>query len=105
PYMDRMAIADLEKTLEPLFAQFKQQRQIGESFGDFCHRVGFEALRQFSATYQPKSSRSPNRSRYRIGVGDEIYAQLKTAAEQQGRPMTEVATEAIAAYLKTVSDS
>lgn len=105
PYMDRMAIADLEKTLEPLFAQFKQQRQAGESFGDFCHRVGFEALRQFSATYQPKSSRSPNRSRYRIGVGDEIYAQLKTAAEQQGRPMTELATEAIAAYLKTAADA
>jgi sulfite reductase (ferredoxin) len=100
PFLDRMAIADLEKTLEPIFVQFKQQRQPGEAFGDFCHRVGFEALRQFSATYTPAPPRSPNRSRYRIGVGDDIYSQLKAAAEQQGRPMTELASEAIAAYLK-----
>jgi sulfite reductase (ferredoxin) len=102
PFMERMAIADLEKILEPLFAYFKQDRQSGERFGDFCNRVGFEALRQFTATYQSKSSRSPNRSRYRIGVDNDIYKQLKDVAEQQGRPMTEMATEAIASYLKNL---
>jgi sulfite reductase (ferredoxin) len=99
PFMDRMAIADLEKILEPLFAYFKRDRQPGERFGNFCDRVGFEALRQFMAVYQPKPSRSPNRSRYRIGVDNDIYQQLKAAAVQQGKPMTEMATEAIAAYL------
>lgn len=30
--------------LVPVFARFKAERQTGESFGDFCHRVGVEDL-------------------------------------------------------------
>ncbi|MFO0908716.1 MAG: NADPH-dependent assimilatory sulfite reductase hemoprotein subunit [Isosphaeraceae bacterium] len=30
--------------LAPVFARFKAERQPGETFGDFCHRVGVEAL-------------------------------------------------------------
>lgn len=103
-YMDNMAIADLEKTFEPLFVFFKKSRQSGESFGDFCHRVGFEALRQFATDYKPRNKRSPNRSRYRIGIDDSIYSQLKQVADEQGKPMTELATEAIAAYISQHSN-
>ena len=49
-YTDKLSIADLENFLEPLFVYFKQERQEDESFGEFCHRLGFEALRQFSPT-------------------------------------------------------
>jgi sulfite reductase (ferredoxin) len=64
PFMEKMAIADLEITLEPLFIQFKQQRKPDESFGDFCDRVGFDGLRQFSASYSsaPKASAEPQAS-------------------------------------------
>jgi sulfite reductase (ferredoxin) len=40
PYVDRMSAHDLESFLEPIFVYFKQDRQAGESFGDFCDRVG-----------------------------------------------------------------
>ncbi|MBF2001069.1 MAG: sulfite reductase, ferredoxin dependent [Synechococcales cyanobacterium M58_A2018_015] len=103
PYLDNMPIADLETTLEPLFVYFKQNRKRGktpERFGDFCHRVGFEALRQFAATYEPVVSKG--KPRYRIGVRDEVYTRLKAAAEHQGKPMTELVNAAIEAYLQTL---
>ncbi|MGF1495220.1 MAG: sulfite reductase, ferredoxin dependent [Elainellaceae cyanobacterium] len=102
PYQERMPIDDLEKTLEPLLVFFKRDRQPDESFGNFCHRVGFDALRQFTAIYKTGSGIPRNNSTHRIGVNDEVYQQLKAAAKQQGKPMTELACEAIAAYLSNL---
>lgn len=101
-YMNNMAIADLEKTLEPLFVLFKRQRKKGkhpESFGDFCHRVGFEALREFSASYVPSASKNRG-SRHRLGVREEVYDKLKAAAAAEGKSMTELVNLAIEAYLR-----
>lgn len=173
PYIENLAIENLEATLEPLFVYFKEERQNQvepESFGDFCHRIGFDDLRRFAATYSPMtgpgeipnqetisptpppnmpmatpgqippppptgdmtgetppaptetgdvpppppppppgdgggsegsgSSRPPRR---RINVSNEIYLQLKTEAERQGKPMSQLAGDAIDAYLKTLS--
>jgi sulfite reductase (ferredoxin) len=50
-----LELQNLEATLEPLLVYFKQERQkqqIVESFGDFCNRVGLEALQKFAATYK-----------------------------------------------------
>ncbi|MBW4570336.1 MAG: sulfite reductase, ferredoxin dependent [Tolypothrix carrinoi HA7290-LM1] len=52
PYMERLHHNDIETQLEPIFVFFKQSRQTGESFGDFCDRVGFDALREFAANYE-----------------------------------------------------
>jgi len=52
PYVEKMHINDLEAELEPVFAYFKQSRQLNEKFGDFCDRVGLEAIRQFAAAYK-----------------------------------------------------
>jgi len=55
-YLENMKLEDLEATLEPLLAYFKQEQrhQVDpESFGEFCHRVGFENLLHFAATYDP----------------------------------------------------
>jgi sulfite reductase (ferredoxin) len=121
PYLNNMPIQQLEQTLEPLFVYFKQARQTDESFGDFCHRVGFEALRQFAVAYQPAdisdSTSAPSsaltpaltpapssgKARYRVGVHDDLYSRLKAAAAAQGKPMTELAAEAIEAYLQTLT--
>jgi len=48
PYLDKMHINNLEAELEPVFVYFKQSRQLDEKFGDFCDRVGLEAIRQFA---------------------------------------------------------
>ncbi len=50
-YLEKMPMAQLEATFEPLFMYFKKERQSGESFGDFCDRVGLESLHKFSETY------------------------------------------------------
>lgn len=37
---------ELLKKLQPVFEYYKHARHSGEFFGDFCHRVGMEALRE-----------------------------------------------------------
>ena len=51
PFMAKMNVDDLEKTLEPILAMFKEQRQEFEAFGDFTHRVGAEAIEKYLAAY------------------------------------------------------
>lgn len=48
--LDRVALEDIPGTLEPLFAAFATDRQPGEGFGDFCHRVGIEHLNALIAS-------------------------------------------------------
>ncbi|MBW4421271.1 MAG: sulfite reductase, ferredoxin dependent [Myxacorys californica WJT36-NPBG1] len=50
-YLEKLNIDDLETVLEPVFTYFKKERQLGESFGDFCDRVGLDAIHQFASTY------------------------------------------------------
>jgi len=120
PYTDRMSVHDLELFLEPIFAYFKEKRQEGESFGDFCDRVGFDAIREFTVAYQspkldsqsdtglvnevmmpePSTTVVNGKTRYRLGVRDELYERVKAAAKQQGKSMTQLAAEALEAYLK-----
>ena len=56
PYIDKLHINNLKAELGPMFIYFKQQRQPDESFGDFCNRVGIEAIRKFVTNYQPSFS-------------------------------------------------
>jgi len=56
PYMDRLPVDKLEAELEPIFVYFKQERKPNESFGDFCDRVGFDAIRQSVTNYQSSFS-------------------------------------------------
>mmetsp|Transcript_20156 Transcript_20156/g.25425 ORF Transcript_20156/g.25425 Transcript_20156/m.25425 type:complete len:625 (-) Transcript_20156:177-2051(-) len=44
PLMDKMKAANLEATMEPLLKFYKLNRMEMESFGDFCHRAGKDAL-------------------------------------------------------------
>merc|ERR1712087_974650 len=52
PFKAKMKNDLLEETMEPILAMFKAQRQEFEAFGDFCHRVGAEAIEKFSETYE-----------------------------------------------------
>lgn len=100
-FMERMPIQDLETTLEPLFVYFRDQRHSGESFGDFCDRVGLDALRQFSEQYDPSQYKAMKKDRrHRIGINEDVYAQLKVIADREGRPMSQVTADAIQAYIQ-----
>ena len=52
-YRDLVAEEDLIATLVPVFVYFKQDRQPGESLGDFCHRKGQADLLAFAEKYVP----------------------------------------------------
>lgn len=120
PYTDRMPIHELESFLEPIFVYFKQARKAKERFGDFCDRVGFEAIREFTVTYEspklnsqsdtglvnevvipePSTAAVSSKTRYRIGVRDDLYKRVKEAAKKQGKSMTDFAAHALEAYFK-----
>ena len=99
-FLERMKIDTLEATLEPLFVQFRDQRRSRESFGDFCDRVGFDALRQFADQYDPAQYKAPKKDRrHRIGIHEEVYELLRDISDRQGRPMSQVTADAIHAYI------
>ncbi|MGV2828688.1 sulfite reductase, ferredoxin dependent [Myxosarcina sp. GI1(2024)] len=106
PYEQRMPIEDLESFLEPILVYFKQNRQPQESFGIFCDRVGFEAIRQFSANYTPGSymetdttkKRKFRKNQRRVSVPDDLFPRLKEVAQQEGRPMNQIIAEALNDY-------
>lgn len=50
-HKDLVPAADLVATLTPLFVAFKQHRRRGETFGDFCNRIGNEQLLAWSDQY------------------------------------------------------
>ena len=51
-YKDRVKWATMDATIEPLLVHWRDARQPGEAFGDFCHRQGNANLAAFAATYQ-----------------------------------------------------
>lgn len=101
PYMDKLHEDNLEQELEPLFACFKQNRNEGESFGDFCDRFGFENLRAFGETYEPIKAVGTGRRRNRVGVSDELFAKLKATAKEQGVSMADVVEAAVRSHFET----
>ncbi|MEM1368877.1 MAG: sulfite reductase, ferredoxin dependent [Cyanobacteria bacterium P01_H01_bin.15] len=107
PYTQKMPAVELETFFEPLFAYFKQDRTKGESFGDFCDRVGFDQLRAFSESYELGSamiaSKSPRKNRRRVSLPDEVYADLKAHSNQEDRPMNQIVKDALLMYFKEKS--
>jgi sulfite reductase (ferredoxin) len=103
PYIEKLHHNDLDTFLEPIFVYFKKSRKSKESFGDFCDRVGFDAIREFSATYEPQAANGANKSRHRVNLKEEVYSKLKEVAQNEGKPMTQLVTEALEAYFQNLS--
>lgn len=51
PFKAKMDVDSVEATLEPIFAFYIKERQEFEAFGDFCNRVGAEAIESFCESY------------------------------------------------------
>eukprot|EP00238_Polyblepharides_amylifera_P010406 CAMPEP_0196595542 /NCGR_PEP_ID=MMETSP1081-20130531/81341_1 /TAXON_ID=36882 /ORGANISM="Pyramimonas amylifera, Strain CCMP720" /LENGTH=692 /DNA_ID=CAMNT_0041920151 /DNA_START=111 /DNA_END=2189 /DNA_ORIENTATION=+ len=95
-FLEKMKLTDMESVLEPLFHFYRARRASeAEAFGDFCNRVGFEALRQFQEVYvaPPTLSRLP-----RVMVDEDAFALLKATAEKEGKTLQETASDAIRFY-------
>ncbi|RIH84236.1 Sulfite reductase [ferredoxin] [Calidithermus terrae] len=45
-YLDNVKREEIALRLEPLLTAYKHERLEGEAFGDYCHRVGVQALRE-----------------------------------------------------------
>ena len=103
PYTEKLHHNDLESFLEPIFVYFKKSRKSKESFGDFCDRVGFDAIREFASTYEPETANGASKSRHRVNLKEEVYSKLKEVAQSQGKPMTQLVTEALETYFQNLS--
>jgi sulfite reductase (ferredoxin) len=102
PYTEKLHHNDIESFLEPIFVYFKKSKKSKESFGDFCDRVGFDALREFAAAYEPQTTSEGGKSRRRVSLKHEVYTKLKEAATAQGKPMTDLVHEALEAYFQNL---
>lgn len=102
-FIDRLPEKEIEPALEPMFVHFRDERQPGESFGAFCNRVGFEALREYAANYELGSGlkKSGRKRRYRISIYDELHDRLKVAAIAENKTMTQLAAEVLENYLRS----
>ena len=49
-----MPFEDLTKEITAVLACYKTQRQEGETLGDFCHRMGIDAVRTWADTWLAK---------------------------------------------------
>ncbi len=113
PYEPKMPVQDLETFLEPIFVFFKRDRKSQESFGVFCHRVGFDAIRQFSANYklgsymEETTTKKPKfrKNQKRVSVTDDLFPRLKEASQQEGRPMNQIIAEALNDYFAKKADT
>ena len=108
-YLEKCPDQDLEQQLEPLLVYFKEDKQAGESFGQFCGRIGLEGLRRYVSTYtlggylkasKPLPSGRSRKNQNRVSVPDELFARLKTLSQEQERPMNQILAEALEAYMK-----
>lgn len=106
PYEQKVPIEELETFFEPIFVFFRQNRKSKESFGSFCSRVGFAAIRNFSANYTIGSymdtdttpKRKFRKNQRRVSVPDDVFPRLKEVAQKEGRPMNQIIADALSEY-------
>jgi sulfite reductase (ferredoxin) len=90
----KMKYADLETTVEPIFAMYKSQRNAAdEAFGDFCHRIGWPKIKAFMESYKagdhatmadpfgPKLLAPPSGS---VAIEPELLSMLEAEAAKRG---------------------
>ena len=105
PYVQRLHIDNLEKGLEPLFVYFRNDRIAGETFGDFCDRLGNESLRLFAESYVPEVYEAESNGkrkdvRHRVTLSTKSFELLKQAINEKGASMKDLVEAALVKYLE-----
>lgn len=96
PYMERLHHNDIETQLEPIFVYFKQERKLEETFGDFCNRVGFDAIREFAAKYESETVAPPE-------ITDDADGLVETMADSTTALITEESERQVVAIANTTT--
>ncbi len=47
-FLDLVSVDEIATTLRPVLTHYRENRHLGESFGDFCTRIGLETLRKIT---------------------------------------------------------
>ncbi|MBL8797958.1 MAG: NADPH-dependent assimilatory sulfite reductase hemoprotein subunit [Planctomycetia bacterium] len=82
PLRDLVPISQIVPTLSPVLEQYQQQRTPGERFGDFCHRLGADALQKL---LPPLVGKQPEKKE---AVNGEAHAASKPAtANGEAKPV------------------
>ena len=104
PFVDKLHLDKLEEFLEPLFVFFREDKKRGETFGQFCDRVGFEALKSYQEKYDPsmaevsKRKLGKQRNEHRISVNEKWYQKLKSVANSEDKTMSQIVSDALDSY-------
>ncbi|MBW4669252.1 MAG: sulfite reductase, ferredoxin dependent [Cyanomargarita calcarea GSE-NOS-MK-12-04C] len=96
PYMERLHHNDIETQLEPIFVYFKQSRKKGESFGDFCDRVGFDDIREFATNYESQAVGMPE-------ITDDSDGLIVAMADSTTAEITEESGHQVVAIANTTT--
>ncbi|CAD7701538.1 unnamed protein product [Ostreobium quekettii] len=91
-FMDRMKLNDLETVMEPIFFFYSQQRKHDEGFGDFCARVGFDALRDYQNGYIKVEDVG---DLHQVGISPDVYEKLEELAKAKGKTVEHVSNEVL----------
>eukprot|EP01023_Acetabularia_acetabulum_P040136 TRINITY_DN3887_c0_g1_i12.p1 TRINITY_DN3887_c0_g1~~TRINITY_DN3887_c0_g1_i12.p1 ORF type:complete len:645 (-),score=124.94 TRINITY_DN3887_c0_g1_i12:1498-3432(-) len=89
-FMERLRVSELENTLEPIFFYWRLNRKGDEGFGDFCARVGFDAIREYVEKYIPVDMQE---ALPMVGLDDDTYQLLQNSAQSQGKSVSHLVSE------------
>ncbi len=76
---------------------FKAQRRTNEAFGDFVARVGFDAVREYSAAYVPADATS---GMPQVAVAEEVLSEIERRAADKGMSAAHFVNEVLQQYLE-----
>jgi sulfite reductase (ferredoxin) len=87
-------------TTTPTLEQQEEQPEVALTTAPTLDQeVGQPVSEPASLPDQPKDT---SKMRHRVSVRDEIYTKLKEESKRQGKPVVQLATEAISEYLEKI---
>ncbi|THU64377.1 hypothetical protein C4D60_Mb01t25840 [Musa balbisiana] len=97
-FMNKVKVQDLEKVLEPLFYNWRIERQRHESFGDFTTRMGFDKLQELVEKWEGPGE-SSSRFNLKIFSDKQTYEAMANLAKLQNKSAHQLAMEVIRNYV------
>ncbi|KAJ7561971.1 hypothetical protein O6H91_03G133400 [Diphasiastrum complanatum] len=101
-FMERVKVQELDKVFEPLLFYWKSNRRNGEPFGDFTHRIGWDAIRAYIDIYKGVEKQQPL---VPVKVDGNIFAGLSEVAEKLQVKPSQLASEVLLQYLREAQKS
>ena len=115
PYEDRIEDGRLDAVLESVFRMYRERRRsYREPFGDFCARVGKQAIQEWVQTppeMRParsavsgngiSSAPQSTPARPRITVSRDLYTKLKFAADARNVPVSALVNAVLEDFFKS----